>query len=109
MLKPPFRPKVAGRIAFFFSPIAGALVSVVSLRRMGHPLKARRIFLWTLLAAVILAVAIILTPDIFGRVIGLAAEFAFYGILPGLQEKEFSEWQTAHFELQPSNGWKALG
>ncbi|MGB7622631.1 MAG: hypothetical protein WBN92_09810, partial [Terriglobia bacterium] len=75
MLKPPFRPKVAGRIAFFFSPIAGALVSVISLRRMGHPLKARRIFLWTLLAAVILAVVIILTPDIFGRVIGLAAEF----------------------------------
>ena len=39
MLKPPFRPNVAGRIAFFFSPIAGALVSVSSLRRMGYPVK----------------------------------------------------------------------
>jgi hypothetical protein len=109
MLKPPFRPGVAGRIAFFFSPIAGAFVSVISLRRMGYPVKAKRVFLWTLASSAILAVVIILTPDIVGRGIGIATEIAFYGILPPLQEKEFAEWQAAHFDIEPSNGWKAIG
>jgi hypothetical protein len=108
MLKAPFRPQVAGRIAFFFGPIAGALVSVVSLRRMGHPLRAKRIFLWTLLAAAILAVVLMLTPDLLGRALGLATEIAFYLILPSLQDREFAEWQAAHSGIQPSNGWKAL-
>jgi hypothetical protein len=109
MHKPPFRPGVAGRIAFFFGPIAGALVSVISLRRMGYPVKAKRVFLWTLVAASILAIALILTPDIFGRVIGFAAEIAFYMILPRLQENEFAEWQAIHIDPEPSNGWNAVG
>ncbi len=100
---------MAGRIAFFFSPIAGALVSVISLRRMGYPVKARRVLLWTLAAATALAVVIMLTPDILGRAIGLATELAFYLIFPRLQDSEFTEWQAAHSDLQPSNGWKALG
>ena len=87
MLKAPFRPQVAGRIAFFLGPIAGAIVSVISLRRMGHPLRAKRIFLWTLLAAAILSVVITVTPDILGRVIGLGSELAFYLIFPGLQDR----------------------
>lgn len=37
--KAPWRPKIAGRIAFFFGPVAGALVVVISLRRMGYPQK----------------------------------------------------------------------
>jgi hypothetical protein len=60
-------------------------------------------------AAAILAVALILTPEILGRAIGLGSELAFYLIFPGLQEKEFSEWQAAHPGLEPSNGWQALG
>jgi hypothetical protein len=43
MPKSPFEPKLAGRIDFFFGPIAGALVSVVSLRRSGHPLRSGKI------------------------------------------------------------------
>lgn len=109
MLKAPFRPQVAGRIAFFFGPMAGALVSVISLRRMGHPLRAKRILRWTLLVAAMLAVLLILTPDILGRALGLGAEIAFYLTFPGLQKSEFAEWQAAHPDLEPSNGWKALG
>ena len=109
MLKAPFRPQVAGRIAFFLGPIAGAFISVISLRRMGHPLRAKRILLWTLLAAAILAVVLILTPDFLGRIIGIGSEIAFALIFPKLQDREFTEWQTAHPELEPSNGWKAIG
>lgn len=109
MLTPPFRPGVAGRIAFVFGPIAGAMVSVISLRRMAHPAKAKRILLLTLLAAVVVAIVVILTPDYLGRVLGLAMELVFYLVYPVLQEKEFGEWQAAHPEVQPSNGWRALG
>ena len=41
--KPPWRPKVAGVIAFFFGPIAGALIVASSLRRMGHQDRAKNV------------------------------------------------------------------
>lgn len=96
-------------MAFFFGPIAGASVSIVSLRRMRHPEKAKRVFLWTLLAATLLAVVLLVTPDGLGRLIGLASEFIFYFIFPRIQDHEFEEWQGAHPDVPPSNGWKALG
>jgi hypothetical protein len=109
MTKAPYRPTAAGRIAFFFGPVAGALVTVTNLRRYGYPLKANKVLLWTLLAAAVLSVVLIVTPDLLGRVIGLAAEFAAYKVYSGLQEKEFNEWQTAHPDIAPLNGWGALG
>lgn len=109
MLKSPFRPKVAGKIAFFFGPVGGALVSVVNLKRTGHPLRAKRVLLWTLGGAAVLAAILIMIPDVAGRIVGLAAEIAFYKIYPRLQEREFDEWQSANPDLQPLNGWKAIG
>lgn len=109
MLKAPFGPHVAGRIAFFFGPIAGAWVSVISLRRMGFPIKAKRVLRWTLLVSALMAIILILIPEALGRLIGIGAEIAFYMIYPKLQEKEFGEWQTAHPEIQPSSGWGAMG
>jgi hypothetical protein len=109
MSKAPFGPKVAGRIAFFFGPIAGALVSVVSLRRTGHPLRSRQILRWTLVVAAVFAVVVILLPDALARLFGLAAEISFYSVYPRLQEDEFASWQSANPGLQPSNGWGAIG
>jgi len=109
MTKAPFRPKVAGRIAFFFGPVAGALISVINLRRFGYPLKAKRVFSWTLVGTGVLAVVFLLIPDVLGRVVGIAAEIAFYQVYPRLQEKEFGEWQMAHPDIEPLSGWKAIG
>jgi len=44
----PWRPKAAGRIAFFFGPVAGALVVAISLRRMGHEQIAKKVTLLAL-------------------------------------------------------------
>lgn len=109
MTKAPYRPKAAGRIAFFFGPVAGALVTVVNLRRYGYPLKAKRVLSWTLLAAALLSVVLLLIPDVLSRVIGLIAEFTAYKVYSGLQEKEFEEWQTSHPDIEPRSGWGALG
>jgi hypothetical protein len=109
MSKPPYDPKVAGRIAFFFGPCAGALVSIVNLRRMGYPLRSKKILGWTILATTILATVLLLIPSGFGRIVGLAAEITFYKIYPRVQEREFGDWQSLHPELQLSNGWTALG
>jgi hypothetical protein len=109
MGKPPFEPKVAGRIAFFFGPIAGALVSVISLRRAGYPLRSGKILRWTLLVSAAMALVLVILPDALGRLFGLAAEITFYSVYPRLQQKEFYEWQGAHPEILPSNGWGAIG
>jgi FtsH-binding integral membrane protein len=107
-LTAPFRPAVAGRIAFFFGPIAGALVSVVSLRRTGHPLRARQILRLTVAVAAVMAIIFSLLPDGLGRLFGFIAEVTFYSVYPKLQENEFAIWQTANPDIEPSNGWKAL-
>jgi hypothetical protein len=109
MPKPPFDPRVAGKVAFFFGPVAGALVSIVNLRRMGYPVRSKRILGWTVLAAVVMAVLLVIIPDAFGRIFGLAAEITFYKIYPRLQQREFGQWQSLHPELQLSSGWGALG
>ena len=109
MSKLPFRPKVAGKIAFFFGPIAGAMVTVVNLRRLGFPVKAMHVLRWTLLGSLLLAIIIMVIPDALGRVVGIGAEIAFYAIYPGLQSKEFDEWEVAHPGIEPRNGWTALG
>jgi hypothetical protein len=108
-LVPPFNPKVAGRIAFWFGPIAGALVSVVSLRRTGHPLRARQVLRWTIAVAAVLSFILILLPDALSRLFGLIAEITFWSVYPKLQEDEFAIWETANPGVEPSNGWKALG
>jgi FtsH-binding integral membrane protein len=108
-LTPPFEPAVAGRIAFFFGPIAGALVSVVSLRRTGHPLRARQVLRWTIAVAAVMAIVLILLPEGLGRLFGFVAEITFYTVYPKLQKDEFAIWQTANPGVKPSNGWKALG
>ena len=107
--KPPYGPKVAGRMAFFFGPVAGALISIVNLRRMGFPLRSKRILGWTVAATTLLATVIILLPDAFGRIVGLGAEISFYVIYPRLQEAEFAQWQSTHPDVQTSNGWGAIG
>ena len=94
--KAPWRPKVAGRIAFFFGPVAGALVVVISLRRMGHSQSAKKVLLLALGMTAAMAVIIFFTPDALSRPVGIAAEIAFLLIFPVFMEYAFSEWQAAH-------------
>lgn len=107
--RPPFRPGVVGRIAFFFSIVAGALVSIINLRRMGHPEKAKKVFWLTLLSTVAIATALLLMPDALGRLTGLGLEIAWYFVFPKIQMREFVQWEAAHPDVIPSSGWRALG
>jgi hypothetical protein len=109
MPKPPFRPKVAGRIGFWFGIFAGALVSVISLRRMGNPEKAKKVIWITLLTATVAATVLIVIPDALGRLVGLGMEVVWYIVFPKIQDQEFGQWQATHNDVAPSNGWKALG
>ena len=107
--KAPWRPKIAGRIAFFFGPIAGALVVIISLRRMGYQERARKVMLLALGLAVADATILFFVPDAFSRLVGLAAEIGFRLIFPAFMEKEFAEWEATHASVMPCNGWKAIG
>lgn len=107
--KPPFRPQVAGRIGFFFGIVAGALVSIISLRRMGHSEKAKKVLWITVLSAAFIAIIVLLMPDATGRLFGLGLEVAWYFVFPKIQDREFQRWQASHLDIEPTSGWKALG
>lgn len=109
MPKPPFRPQAAGTIGFFFSILAGALVSVISLRRMGYSQKAKRVLWITVLGATAVATILILIPRAPGRLIGLGLEGVWYFVFPKIQDQEFRQWEATHPDVVPSSGWKALG
>jgi uncharacterized membrane protein len=107
--KAPWRPKVAGRIAFFFGPVAGALIVAISLRRMGCQQTAKKVTLLATGAAAAEAVILFFVPDALSRLIGFGAEIAFLLIFPIFMEHEFSEWQATHPSATPSNGWNSIG
>jgi hypothetical protein len=108
-LTAPWRPKVAGRIAFFFGPVAGALVVVSSLRRMGYQQAAKKVMLLALGATAAELGILFFIPEAMSRLVGFGAEIAFLLIFPVFMEHEFTEWQATHPSAIPSNGWKAIG
>src|SRR5260370_41762785 len=67
MAKPPFRPGTIGRIAFFFSIVAGSLVCIINLRRMEHAAKARKVLWITIASAVGVACFFLLLPSEIAR------------------------------------------
>ena len=107
--KPPWRPKAAGTIAFFFGPLAGALVVAISLRRMGHQQRAKKVVFLAVGVSLIEAAIWMFIPDAVSGLVGIAGEIAFLLVFPVFMEGEFSQWQAAHPDLRPSSGWTAIG
>ena len=107
--KPPWTPNTVGVIAFFFGPLAGALISSISLRRMGYPDKARKALLVGLFGVFGLAVILFFTPDRFARLLGLSCDIAFVLGFRRFQEVEFARWRDATAGAEPDSGWKAVG
>jgi uncharacterized membrane protein len=106
---PPWRPRAAGRIGFFFGPVAGALVVAISLRRRGYERIAKKVMLLALGVAAAEVAILLLIPEFLLRSVALGAHVAFLLIFPVLMEKKFSEWQATHRNAMPSNGWNAIG
>jgi hypothetical protein len=107
--KPPWRPTTAASICFFFTPVGGALVSAISLRRMGYQEKAWKVLWCTGLAFVPIAVIVSFTPPLLSRVLALGIEAAGCMIFPVIQGREFGAWEATHTGTMPSSGWKAIG
>jgi hypothetical protein len=107
--KAPWRPKAAGTIAFFFGPVAGALVVAISLRRMGYQQRARRVMIVALGAAAVEAAILFFIPEALARMVGFGAEIAFLLFFPVYMEGTFSEWQATNPGARPSSGWSAIG
>ncbi len=106
--KPPWRPHTAGVIAFFFGPLAGALVVIISLRRMGHSQRAKKVLLLALSAAIVESGVLLFIPDILGRFVAVGAEIAFYLVFPPMMQREFNEWLTSNPSIGPASGWRAI-
>jgi hypothetical protein len=106
---PPWRPRAAGRIAFFFGPVSGALVVAISLRRMGYEQIAKKVMLLALGVTAAEVGILLFIPEFLSRFVAFGAHVVFLLIFPILMEKEFSEWQATHPNTMPSNGWNAIG
>jgi hypothetical protein len=110
--KPPWRPKVAGYTAFLLSPMAGALVTAASLRRMGNRRKARQVLLYTLLFCFAFLIPfILLIPADAGinKIILIAVEGAGFSVFPSVMRDDFVRWKAANPEKKPRNDWAAAG
>lgn len=107
--KPPWRPKAAGVIAFFFGPVAGALVVASSLRRMGYQARATKVMRLALAVAAVEGVILFFIPEVLAKLVGFSGEIAFLLIFPAFMQAQFHEWQAAHPGDSPSNGWSAIG
>ena len=63
----PWRPKAAGRIAFFFGPISGALVVAISLRRMGYEQIAKKVMFLALGVTTAEVTILLFVPEFLSR------------------------------------------
>ena len=111
--KPPWKPRVSGRMAFWLGPLAGGIVAFINLRRLGARRKANLTLLSTvatlILALVILIYVIPYYLLFLGKFIGLGIEVAGFKIFPSIQSKDFETWQVNHPGATTANGWKAIG
>ena len=110
--KPPWRPKVAGYVAFFLGPIAGALVAAASFRRIGQPRKAQQTILYTLLLSLAFLIPFLLAIPAdapIKKFILLAVEGAGYSVFPSIVREDYVKWRTANPNVKPRNDWTAAG
>ena len=109
MPRAPWRPRTAGRIAFFFGPFAGAHIVAISLRRMGHQQTAKKVIFLALGFAVVEATILFFIPETLTGLVGFGAEIAFLLVFPVFMENEFRQWEASHPGAVPSTGWRAIG
>ena len=76
---------------------------------MGHQKRAKRVLWVTACALVAVAAILFFIPDFLARIVGIGVEGAFCVAFYLVQDREFREWEAAHKDTTPSNGWSALG
>jgi hypothetical protein len=106
---PPWKPWVSGLLGFLFGPVSAAIVSYVSLRRLGAPRKAAWVLALTLVGCAPLGALPYLYPDA-----AMDAIFQFIGnavsplLYPALQRRDFTNWQKENPTSEPRSAWRAV-
>jgi len=103
-------PGVAAGLAFFLSPIFGALINMKNWDAMGEPVKARQSMMWiygTVGFYVLMLVAAFSVPDEFAsdglyRAAGLGFFIAWY-MTSGKDQKDVVEYRYG--KTFPKRGW----
>jgi hypothetical protein len=110
--KPPWRPKVAGYIAFFLGPIAGAFVVAASFRRIGQPQKAQNTVFYTLLLSIAFLIPFVLGIPAgapIKKIILLAVEGAGYSVFPSIIRGDYVKWKASNPGVKPRNDYASIG
>lgn len=110
--KPPWRPKVAGYVAFLLGPMAGALVVAASFRSMGQSRKAHQTVFYTLLLCIAFLVPFLLgipADAPIKRIILLAVEGARYSVFPSIIRQDYVKWKASNPGVKPRNDYASIG
>jgi hypothetical protein len=110
--KPPWRPKVAGYVALFLGPIAGAFVAAASFRKMGQPQKAQQTVFYTLLLCIAFLIPFLLgiPADVpIKKIILLAVEGAGYSVFPSIIRQDYVKWKASNPGVKPRNDYASIG
>ena len=110
--RPPWRPKVAGYVALFLGPIAGALVAAASFRSMGQPRKAHQTMFYTFLLCIALLVPFVLAIPAgapIKKIIVLAIEGAGYSVFPSIIREDYMKWKASNPGVKPRNDYTSIG
>ncbi len=110
--KPPWRPKVAGYVAFLMGPMAGALVVAASFRSMGQPRKAHQTVFYTLLLCIAFLIPFLLgipADAPIKKIILLAVEGAGYSVFPSIIRQDYVKWKASNPGVKPRNDYASVG
>jgi hypothetical protein len=110
--KPPWRPKVAGYVALFLGPIAGAFVVAASFRKMGQPQKAQQTVFYTLLLCIAFLIPFLLgipADAPIKKIILLAVEGAGYSVFPSIIRQDYVKWKASNPGVKPRNDYASIG
>jgi hypothetical protein len=104
--RPPWSPNTAAAITFLFGPFSGALITALSLQRMGNALKARWVFGLGVAGTIAF---VILLNEVSSRFVFLAINLGLALLFRHLQTADFEAWQAADAFRYPASGWRAAG
>ncbi len=106
--KSPWHPLVAVISSIIFTPLAGALVTNINLRKLGKRLKADIVLIFTVLSSITLAFLFPKLPNNVVQVLNLS----FYALLPLLfwlaQKNDFEKWKRSDSHNIASKWQKSL-
>ena len=106
-IRPPWHPYVSGVIGLIFGPIAGALVTCINLKILGHQVKAIFTLLLTFIGTAALIEMILRSPEQLNNLVIINIGSSLIFII--IQWYDYEEWSYKNSGVKTHSGLKSVG